>query len=263
LSQQACSIVDIALWDALSRRSELPLWRLLGGHKPEGIPTYQTAGWLDLTTDQLVRGVAGLLEDGWRAIKVKVGHTDPADDIARLQAVRALGYDFDLMVDANQRWDRTAAHSFARGAAALGISWLEEPLPDDPEAHASLAKEGIPIAVGENLTTSSAFFEYSSRRAAQILQPDVTRLGGVSEWLEVAGLATCQGAIVVPHHAEYAQVHQHLALATRAAPQLEAPWPIGIFAEPCQHRPGWLSAPTAPGASTAIDPAVISTARTA
>lgn len=252
--QGARAIVDIALWDLAARRAEVPLWHLLGGGKPDGVATYLTAGWIELTLPELVSGVAGLAEDGWPAVKIKVGHPDPVCDVERLRAVRrAVGEGVELMADANRAWSHVQAAEFASAAADLRIAWLEEPVDDDAGGYAELARQvSVPIAAGENFAALDDVWRFACAGGASVLQPDATRIGGVTPWLDAAGVASAAQLAMVPHHSDYDQLHQHLALSAPAAQLIEAPWPIDAFAEPCAHRPGWLFAPVTPGASTEI-----------
>ena len=255
----AHAAVDIALWDLAAQAAGLPLYRMLGGHKPDGVPAYNTdAGWLNWSVDELLRDMAALLEDGWSAIKMKVGHEDPATDVERVRRVRAaLGQDFRLMVDANQRWDLPTAQAFSRRVEDLDITWFEEPChPDDVRAHAELARSTtIPLALGENVYSKFAFRDFIAAGAVTYVQADCTRLSGITEWLQVAGMAACYNLPVVPHHGDFAQVQQHLVAATPAATMMEyIPWLLDIFVEPVRHVDGRLVLPESPGASTTIKP---------
>jgi L-alanine-DL-glutamate epimerase-like enolase superfamily enzyme len=259
VTQMALSAVDIALWDLLARAAEVPLWKLLGGDKPRHITTYNTdGGWLNWSIEELVADAGRIIEQGWTALKVKVGSANPADDVARVAAVReAIGDVPRLMVDANMVWDARTARSVGRRLGEYELAWIEEPLhPDDIPGHARLARDlTTPIAVGESLYHRFAFRDYVVADAAAVLQPDVTRVGGVTEWLRIAGLAASFNSPVVPHVGDMMQVHQHLVAATPNAPMLEyIPWTLELFAEPVRVQRGQLAVPQLPGASTALRP---------
>lgn len=261
IASMAHAALDIALWDIAAKAAGLPLSRLLGLHKPDGVPVYNTnAGWLNWTTDELIRDMGALLEDGWTALKMKVGHSDPRIDIKRVREVRrVLGDEFRLMVDANQAWHLAKACDFARGVADLGITWFEEPLnPDDISAHGRLAQLiDIPIALGEVIYSKYAFRDYIVAGGVNYVQADATRLSGVTEWLEVAGLCASFNVPMVPHHGDHAQVQQHLVAATPHAELIEyIPWVIDVFEEPAisEHGRNLVISDT-PGASTTISQA--------
>lgn len=255
ITQMALAAVDIALWDLKSKVCGLPLHRLLGGHKEGLVPSYNTdGGWLNFDVPRLIDEMRAIIDLGWSGVKMKIGKDDPREDIARVQAVReALGPDIDLMIDVNQRWNRTRALAWAERFAPFDIGWLEEPIdPDDIEGHRLLAERTtIPIAVGEHVYSRTAFRDLIVRGHVGYVQADVTRLGGVTEWLAVAEIAHANHIPVVPHHADMMRVHQHLAAAHPGAPMIECiPWLQEIFREPADIRNGVFHVPETPGAST-------------
>jgi L-alanine-DL-glutamate epimerase-like enolase superfamily enzyme len=255
----AHAAVDIALWDITAKAAGLPLYRMLGGHKPDGVPAYNTdAGWLNWSVDDLLHDMSALLDEGWTAIKMKVGHDEPSVDVERVRKVRAsLGADFRLMVDANQKWNLPKARAFAIAVEDQDVMWFEEPChPDDIRSHAQLAgSTPIPIALGENVYSKFAFRDFIVSGAVTYVQADATRLSGITEWLQVAGLASTFDLPVVPHHGDFAQAQQHLVAATQNAEMMEyIPWLLEIFTEPVRHVNGVLQLPESPGATTTIRP---------
>jgi L-alanine-DL-glutamate epimerase-like enolase superfamily enzyme len=202
ITSLALAAVDTALWDRRCRAAEQPLWVLAGGAH-ESVPLYDTeVGWLHLSADELVAGAHAAVSAGRTGVKLKIGKPDPAEDAARLQAVRdAVGPSVDLMVDANQAFTAAEAVRRARLLEPIDLFWIEEPLPaDDLAGHAALARStSIPIAVGESLYSIGRFAEYVRRGAAGILQVDVARIGGITPWLKVANLAEAHNLAVCPH----------------------------------------------------------------
>lgn len=203
LTSLALAAIDTALWDLKAQRNNEPLWVSAGGFRQQ-IPMYDTeSGWLHLDTADLVEGARRLREQGWRALKVKVGKPSMYEDLERLRAVReAVGDDIDLMIDANQAF--TGGEALRRITAfddAVGIAWFEEPLPaDDVLGHAELARRTtVPIAVGETLYSPAQFRTYLATNAAAIIQVDVARVGGITPWLKVAHLAEVGNVEVCPH----------------------------------------------------------------
>jgi L-alanine-DL-glutamate epimerase-like enolase superfamily enzyme len=177
----------------------------------------------------------------------------------RVKAVReALGDDVDLMIDVNQLWDTTTSVTWAHRFESFDIRWLEEPLdPDDVEGHARLAdRTSIPIALGEHVYSRTTFRDYIEKGIVGYVQADVTRLGGITEWLATAEIALAHHVPVVPHHADMMRVHQHLGVAHPACPMIECiPWLQELFEEPCDIKEGWFHVPDTPGASTTFDSA--------
>jgi L-alanine-DL-glutamate epimerase-like enolase superfamily enzyme len=260
VAHMALSMVDVALWDLAAQRAEQPLWRLLGGRHPQ-LKTYNTdGGWLNFDLETLISDMGTMVAAGWDRVKMKVGGADPEVDLYRATEVRrALGPNVTLMVDVNQKWDRITAELMGPRLAELNIGWIEEPLhPDDIIGHAALAKKcPIPIALGENVYNLETFAAFIDMNAVDIVQPDVTRVGGVTEWLRIAHLAQGQARWVVPHAGDMCQVHQHLAGAISAdRPALieYLPWALEIFEQPIQVERGILTLPDTPGASSRIRP---------
>jgi L-alanine-DL-glutamate epimerase-like enolase superfamily enzyme len=256
----ALSMVDIALWDLAAQRANLPLWRLLGG-MADAIETYNTdGGWLNLSVTEVVRGLDSLVDRGWRRVKIKIGKTDWREDAHRVRAVRqAIGADITLMCDANQRWDFSTASRMLPVLADVGMDWFEEPVhADDLRAHQRLqAMSTIDIAAGESLYSYQTFASFIAADALRVVQADVTRVGGVTEWMQIARHAAANGLRVVPHAGDMMQIHQHLVgtVLSDAQPLAEfIPWTQDAFERRSVVHDGFLERPQAPGASTAIAP---------
>jgi len=261
ITTMAMAAVDIALWDVIAKALQKPLWRVLGGAKEKTIKTYNTdGGWLNKSVDELLEHMKRILDQGWKGVKMKVGKPDPREDYDRVRRVRkAIGDDVSLMLDVNQTWDLNTALVWGKRLEEFHIGWLEEPLhPEDIRSHRILAKElNIPIALGEHIYTRQAFRDYLLEEAVEIIQADVTRVGGVTEWLQVADLAACFNCPVIPHTADAGLVHQHLVAATLNSPMQEhVPFGVGggVFKEPVDIREGILHLPETPGASTEFIP---------
>jgi L-alanine-DL-glutamate epimerase-like enolase superfamily enzyme len=220
----------------------------------ERVEAYNTdVGWLSLTVEALVDGCRRAVEvDGFRGIKIKVGHDRPAIDLARLEAVRrAIGTAPTLAIDGNGKWDLPTCQRFCAQAEAFDVFWFEEPLwYDDVASHAALARSTtIPIALGEQLYTADAFEAFLAAGAVHYVQPDVTRLGGVTEFLQVADAAHARRLPVVAHAGDMGQVHVHLSHAHPATALLEyIPWIKDHFLEPIRVADGSFVRPQAQGA---------------
>jgi L-alanine-DL-glutamate epimerase-like enolase superfamily enzyme len=252
----AQSAVDIALWDIVAKSARRPLWQALGGCRTMDIPIYNTdAGWLNRTEDELKGEMLGLLDQGYTALKMKVGKPDPREDLRRVKAVReAIGDDTLLMVDANQGWDLMTASVWGRKLAEFDLTWLEEPLhPDDIKAHRLLKSAvSIPIALGEHVYTTQVFRDYMDSAAVDVVQVDVCRIGGITPWMEVAAMATAHNLRVCPHAGDLMQVHQHLVKTIPNSWYLEVIPSLvdALFEYPVQLKQGVCLSPMAPGAST-------------
>jgi L-alanine-DL-glutamate epimerase-like enolase superfamily enzyme len=248
--------LDVAVWDLMAKACKKPLWKLLGGCR-DRVPAYNTdGGWLSWSEDELISDMSAMIDQGFQGVKMKIGQEDPWADIRRVEAVRRkLGSQVRLMVDVNQKWDPHTAMRFGKKLEDYDIFWLEEPLhPDDIHEHAKLARElNPPIALGEHVYTRFAFRDYMEQDAVEIVQVDVTRIGGVTEFMTVSGLAHSFNLPVSPHAGDLMQVHQHLVCAIPNALFLEyIPWALDLFVDPVVVRDGYLQAPQSPGASTEI-----------
>jgi L-alanine-DL-glutamate epimerase-like enolase superfamily enzyme len=247
--------VDIALWDLKARAANLPLARLLGGAR-DRLPVYTTdGGWLNFPPEQLVEEATAAVARGFTGIKIKVGKPSAAEDARRVAAVRqAIGPDVALMVDANQAWTAAEAIRRAEHLAEFDLAWLEEPLiADDVGGHARVRQAvRVPLAVGETLYSSHAFREYVERGAVDIMQPDVGRIGGVTEWLRVAHLAAAWNLPVAPHY--LMELHLHLAAAVPNAIWVEhIPSLDAVLAEPLRLTDGHYTVPDRTGHGILFD----------
>ncbi len=258
ITQLALAAVDVALWDLAAKAAGRPLWSYLGGARTDRLEAYNTdIGWLSLDLPTMLERIREAVEgEGFTRIKVKVGHDDPNLDIARLEAVRRqVGSQVRIAVDANGKWDLPTCRRFCAAAAGLDLYWFEEPTwYDDPASHAALARAtDIPIALGEQLYSLDAFNNFISAGAMAYVQPDVTRLGGITEYLQVADLALAHRLPVVPHAGEMSQVHVHLSYWHPAATILEyIPWIKDHFEEPAEVVEGAFRRPQQPGAGTTL-----------
>ena len=182
-------------------------------------------------------------------IKVKIGHADYRTDIQRVREVRkALGDEVWIAVDANQKWDFPTAVRVGRELEQLGIAWFEEPLLcEDIPGHARLAAAlDIPIAMGETLGSRFEFDAYIRAHAADILQPDIVRVGGITEMVKVATMAEVAQLPVAPHHMMESTIQVACGVMS-SAPIEYMPWVAGAFAEPAEIKNGCMLPPQKPG----------------
>ena len=215
--------LDLALWDADARAAGLSLSDRLGRRR-DSVAAYGSGVNLHYPLDELLAQVGRWIDRGFTAVKIKVGLPDLARDIERVRAVRELlGDDRELMIDANQRWTLGTATAAMEALREFRPAWIEEPLrADDLAAHAELARRiDVPIAVGENLHTIHRFADYLRAGAAQIVQPNIVRVGGVTPFLRIAGLAAEHRVPLHPHLLP--ELSGQVALALPAAPGVAEP----------------------------------------
>jgi L-alanine-DL-glutamate epimerase-like enolase superfamily enzyme len=256
LVMQAYAAIDLALWDLKGKVAGLPLFKLLGGAR-ESAPVYASdAGWLWMSPEEIVTAARTFLELGMMGIKVQVGGSNPETDADRLTRVReALGEDIWLGVDANQRYDYSTALSMGHFfEEEIGVDWFEEPIScEDIDGHGRLSdKLEVPITVGKSLFGRDEFRHYLERDAATILQPDVTRLGGLTAWLKVAALAELHQRPLAPHLLPEVGVHLACGLPNVLAVEY-MPWLFPAFVEPPAVVNGKLVPLKRPGLGLEID----------
>ena len=241
--------IDMAAWDALAQAHRVPLVTLLGGAlKP--IAAYNSTGlWLK-PVDTLADEAEALLAEGFRAVKLRLGRDDAAQDVAAVRAVKArIGERVTLMCDFNQRLTVNEAILRGRALDGEGLYWIEEPVRhDDYEGYARIAADvKTPIQTGENLVDT---FEMARAIAAQSLDyvmPDVQRIGGVTGWLRAAALAHAHGIEMSSHL--FPEFSVHLLGATPTCHWLEfMDWAEPVLREPLRVKDGLAQIPDRPGA---------------
>jgi D-galactarolactone cycloisomerase len=204
----AISGINIALWDLAGQAFGQPVSVLLGGRYHEAVPAY--ASVLFDPVETLAERIGEIRGRGFRAVKLgwePFGQQSPAEDRRLVALAReAAGDDCTLLVDAGGSypyWPLKLKDALerARMLADYGVYWFEEPLePDDLEGYARLTDASpVKIAHGEVLTRRQSFVPYFARRAMDIAQPDVTKVGGISEARRIAWMAESHGIEVVPH----------------------------------------------------------------
>ena len=207
----AISGVDIALWDLKGKVLGRPLCDLLGGSPDAKVRAYASA-LFGRSPAETGEKAARFKEAGFTAFKF--GWEDfgrsAASDRAHVAAIRdAVGDEAPVMVDVGWArdsggaiWDAHTALARARMLAEYGVYWLEEPLPpDDLDGYRKLCDASpVRIAAGEEEATVHAFRDLIERGHVDVLQPDVSRAGGVTEAMRIAALAQAHGRPCVPHH---------------------------------------------------------------
>ena len=202
ITSLALAAIDTALWDLKCKLINQPLYKVAGGAK-SCLPLYTTeGGWLHLSVEELVADSLRVQKLGFSGSKVKIGSKNPGDDVKRLTAVReAVGDDYVIMTDCNQAFTLADARQRTAMLEHLNLNWIEEPfLAHDIASHRQLSElTHIPVAIGESVYSIQHFKEYLQNNAADIIQVDVARIGGITPWLKVAHMAECFNKIVCPH----------------------------------------------------------------
>ena len=203
---QALSGIDIALWDILAKKSNLPLYQLLGGKTNDKIPVYGYGMMLQKkTVDELCElfknEASQIKEKNFKAMKMKIG-MGPKEDLKLVSAVRdAIGSEFKLMVDANHAYNKNDALYVGKGLDEMNIYWFEEPVaPEDYDSYKEL-KEKLKtnIAGGEAEFTKYGWNQLIKNNCIDIAQPEVCGLGGITEYLKVSALAQSNFIPIVNH----------------------------------------------------------------
>lgn len=203
VSSTALAAIDVALWDLAGKRADTPVYMLLGGAKDK-VPIYNTnVGWLNRPLDEMLELCAEAVEkDGFRALKLKVGKDDKYEDEERVGKVReAIGKQTKLMIDANQSWTIDEAVPRLKLLEKFDLVWIEEPLiATDIQGFKKLGfHTNIARAGGESLYSIEYFYQYLREGALDILQPDVARIGGITNAMKVCHLARSADLRVAPH----------------------------------------------------------------
>jgi L-alanine-DL-glutamate epimerase-like enolase superfamily enzyme len=200
-SVTALSGIDIALWDIRAKAAGWPLYKLLGGQS-RPIPAY--AGGVALgfqSPESLVDEARPMVESGYRAVKLRIGETVAAD-VARIEAVRAaFGPELTIFVDANAQYTMAQATQIVPELERLRVDWFEEPFtPYAYRSYRDLARfTRVPLAAGENHFTRFDFQRLLDEGAVRIFQPDVSKTGGITEMLRIAGMASANHLPFCPH----------------------------------------------------------------
>lgn len=193
--------LDLALWDAAGRAAQRPVAELIGARRAS-VEVYGSGVNRHYSRDELVAQAQRWTDAGHSLVKMKVGGRPLAEDRERVAAVRAtIGPDVELAIDANQLWTLEEAERAIGELSEFRLCWVEEPLlSDDLLGHAVLrSRVGVPIAMGENLHTAQRFREATELGAADILQPNAIRVGGITPYLEITAEADAAGMPVYPH----------------------------------------------------------------
>ncbi len=266
--QQILNTLDLSyLEDELTREQALELLQNNTAGKEDrkqilqaGYPGYDTSiGWFNYSDEQVRENVIRAVDQGYTAMKLKVGSADAERDIRRSHLVReTTGDQVKIMLDANQQWTVPQALDICKQLQSMNPYWIEEPThPDDVLGHKTLAEAIAPtkLALGEHVPNRVIFKNYLQSKCAGFIQVDAVRVGGVSEFITVSLLCRKFGIPVVPHVGDMGQLHQHLVLFNHISMGHEALFLEQIphlqqhFVHPVQIKGGVYLTPQEPGSS--------------
>jgi L-alanine-DL-glutamate epimerase-like enolase superfamily enzyme len=226
---EAMSAIDIALWDILGKATGQPVHNLLGGSTRAAIRAYASQCYAMEDLGRLRDEATGYKDQGFSALKMRFGYgpsDGPAGKRKNYNLVRtvreAIGPDVELMADAYMGWDVPYAIDMIHRVEEFDLKWVEEPVvPDDLDGYSRIrAAVRTPISGGEHEFTRWGYREMLQKQAVDILQPDVNRMGGITEARKVWSLASAFNVPVIPHST---QAHNaHLIMAHLNSPLIEA-----------------------------------------
>ncbi|MGH8517113.1 MAG: enolase C-terminal domain-like protein, partial [Panacagrimonas sp.] len=245
----AMSGIDMAAWDALGQELGRPLASLLGA-SARPIPAYNSKGLGIQPPKDLEKEAVELVEEGFRAVKLRLGRADAREDLKALQSVKKqVGPDVTLMVDFNQAL--SVAEAIRRGRMIDdegGVYWIEEPVRADDFAGTARVRAEVktPIQIGENFMGPEQMAQALAAGACDYVMPDAERIGGVTGWMRAAALAQAAGLEMSSHL--FPEVSCHLLAATPTCHWLEyVDWANPVLEAPVELKDGHVVVPAAPG----------------
>jgi L-alanine-DL-glutamate epimerase-like enolase superfamily enzyme len=256
----ALSAIDMACWDLKGKAVRQSVCQLLGGLR-DRVPTYASGALTrPLPVDYLAMAGPRLVEMGFRQMKMQCG-SEPslAASVERVRVMReAIGPDIDLMCDVNQLWSVHHAIEVGRLVEPYQLYWLEDPVAHDDYAGLARVADALttPIATGEYHYGIVPFRHLLEARSLDIVMIDLVRVGGITQWMKVAGMAEAFNLPVVSHLIP--EVHVHLVAAIPNGLTVEyMPRTLRLFEETPAIEAGQLVVPNKPGLGLAFDQAAI------
>ncbi len=258
----ALSAIDTALWDIKGKALDQPLWKLLGGHR-DRVATYASGSLRrGLTDEQAQRAARILVQKGFKEMKTQMGlpgNPTPAEEVRRVRVVReAIGPDIKLMCDINQRWRPEQAIDIGSRAEDVGLFWLEDVTAHDDYKGLARVTAALktPIAGGEYVWGIVPFRHMIEAHSVDIVMVDLARVGGVTQWMKVAGMAEAFNLPIVSH--VMPEILLHMVAACPNGLTVEyMPWTRALYEETPAIENGELVLPQKPGLGLKFDEKVI------
>tara|TARA_R110002072_G_scaffold238008_1_gene395386 strand:+ start:2269 stop:3351 length:1083 start_codon:yes stop_codon:yes gene_type:complete len=245
---QAISGLDMALWDAAAKAKGLPLYKALGA-EAAATPAYNSKGLGMIGAEAAGKEARDLLDEGFGAVKVRLGYPTLEEDVAVVRAVRAaIGPDAPLMSDYNQSQQVEEAIRRVKALDGEGLYWVEEPVHyDDFYGHAALrAVVQTKIQTGENCWFPGEMAKCMAAGGCDYFMPDAGKIGGVTGWLGAAKLAAAAHLPLSSHL--YPEVSVHLLAATPTRHWLEyVDWAAPVLTDPLPVTDGHCRPAEKPG----------------
>ena len=256
----ALSAIDIACWDLKGKAVGRSVAALLGGLR-ERVPTYASGALMrPHPIDYLAKAGPRLRDMGFRQMKMQCG-SEPtvAASVERVRVMReAIGPDVDLMCDINQLWSVNHAIEVGRRIEPYHLFWLEDPTAHDDFAGLARIADNLvtPIAAGEYHYGIVPFRHMLEARSIDVVMIDLLRVGGITQWMKVAGMAEAFNLPVVSHLVP--ELHVHLIAAIPHGLTVEyMPWTLRLYEQTPRLENGHLIVPATPGFGLAFDQAAL------
>jgi L-alanine-DL-glutamate epimerase-like enolase superfamily enzyme len=256
----ALSAIDIACWDLRGKAAGQSVCALLGGLR-DRVPAYASGALMRAhPVDYLAKAGPRLTGMGFKQMKMQCGSEPTVTaSVERVRVMReAVGPDVDLMCDINQLWSVNHAIEVGRRLEPYHLYWLEDPVAHDDYAGLARVADALttPIAAGEYHYGIVPFRHLLEARSIDVVMIDLLRVGGITQWMKVAGMAEAFNLPVVSHLVP--EIHVHLVAAVPNGLTVEyMPWTLRLFEETPGLEGGQLVVPTAPGLGLAFDAAAI------
>jgi L-alanine-DL-glutamate epimerase-like enolase superfamily enzyme len=275
-----CAIagLDIALWDIKGKALGMPIYRLLGGKLRDAVPVYASSMRRDLTPLEEARRAASFVEQGYGAYKLHSAVPGAIDDqadetIDTVREVRAaVGDDVDILVDVNGAYSVHHAIEIGKALQDLGVFHFEEPRPaHDLEGLARIADAlDMPVASGEMIYTHFEYRDLIVRGRVDIIQPDIVKVPGFTEFQKIATLASAFGVPITVHNTQptiSTVAHLHFCASSPMVPypqeyniepvSIRDEWPV--LKQPLEVVDGHIAVPDGPGLGVELDEEVVQT----
>src|SRR4051812_36903794 len=258
----ALSAIDTALWDIKGKALNQTVASLLGGMRSR-VPAYASGALMrTFSLKDVERAARVLVERGWTQMKTQLAlpdDTSPEREVERIRVIReAIGPEVALMCDINQRWSVVEAVSIGRRVEEFHLAWLEDVTAHDDFAGLAHVTEQVatPVAGGEYVYGIAPFRHMLEARSVDIAMIDLFRVGGITQWVKVAGMAEAFNVPVVSHLIP--EIHVHLIAAVPNGRVVEyMPWTMRLFEDPPVPQRGEMTVPAQPGLGLRFAPEVM------